>query len=923
MRPAVLPLLGVWALAALTLSMGTISLAAGSPPVLGAPLAVGSSATPSPHDLPRDLTTHDPVVPSTGSNSSLRNTLVGAPCNSLPERQVSQTVDPTTGYLYETFIGCGGIGFARSLDGGYSFQPAYYLPDTNSHLITNPNGDANAAPLRASPSGTPLPARPITNLDNSSAWDPGIAVAPDGTIYVVYSIGYLDGYLPGAQPAVAWSDDHGASFQGYQNVTTWVNGTYDDRPSIAVAPNGTVYVAWTYAPNDTVTCPAGTPAPCTNGTTSAWLWCVTKNSCAFERGQFQIVVAASYDQGRNWTRPWNVTPLQTHTQSVTAEIAVTSGGMLDALVQQFDSGGAPRWALGVGEETFTQSADGGATWGTPRILSTLNFSNATWWVDGSLKVDPSGTLYVGFSSYVAATNVSTAWAMASLDGGYSWSTPLALSHGSGPGAAVDVTVSGNGAGDAYALWEMNNTTGHYWEVWGAALSSNGTSEGPIELVSEQAGYPSDWVGNTLGVDPLGGDAYALAFTVGAYQPAFGNTQSEVFFAAAGLAVPPAPAQVTLTPGPAEIGVQWTEVPGNATVTGFLVLWWLEGVNVGNLTTNATASSAVIPSLLPDLRFEVTVAAFNGAGTGPIGPTGNITLTAWTVYRGAVTPAGAAVVFDGASVPSPAGLYDVNVTFGGHSLEVSAPDYASASLTLGEAWNGTVWRNVTLALLPSVVRGTVFPATSTVTWDGSSVALTAGTFDIPAAADTNHTLNATFPGFSPLEVLVDVPPNATVWENLTLRPLPGTLFLTVVPSDANVWVNGTAVALTPNGTASVSLSAGTYPIRATAPGFQPYLSQATLLPGTTVNVSIAMVKNATSPSNGTSSTSTPLYVSPLFLGAVVVLVAVLGVSFLLAVRSRRREDRRPVPVVPVDESELDRERQLRGRVPDEGDRPPPT
>lgn len=923
-------LLGVIAVAALFVAMGVATVPpspgqyASAPPLGGRLPAAAVPAGVGPGAAEVSAARNHPSVIPDHLNGSLPNTLVGAPCNNLPERQVAQAVDPTTGYVYEAFIGCTGIGFARSIDGGYSFQPAYYLPDSNSHLITNPDGTKNGSHGQAGPEGGTSPARPITYLDNSSAWDPGIAIAPNGTIYVVYSLGYLDGYLPGAQPAVAWSDNHGASFQGYENVTTWWNGTYNDRPTIAVAPNGTVYVAWTYAPYDNVTCPPGVTAPCINGTAPAWLWCVTKNSCAFERGQYQIVIAASYNGGRNWTAPWNVTPIQTHTQSVTAEIQVTADGTIDALVQQFNSTGAPLWLLGVGEETFTQSTDGGVTWSTPRILSDLNFSNSTWWVDGSLQIDSSGTLWVGFDSYEAAENVSTAWAISSTNGGFSWSTPLALSQGSGLGATVDVTVAGNGSGGGFAMWEMNNTTGHYWEAWGRALSDNATSEGPILLISQQAGYPSDWVGNTLGVTSLFGDAYALGFTVGAYQPVFGNTQSEVFFATVGLALPPAPTATTLTPGDGQILVSWNETPGDPTVAGFLIQWYLDGgINVGNLTLGASARSAILPNITAFVRFEVTVAAVNGAGAGPIGPTGNITLMAWSIYEGTVDPATATVLFDGSPVPVVDGSYLVNTTFGGHAFTVSAPNYATTSLAEEGTWNGTFWENFSLSLLPSVVRGVVFPATSTVTWDGTPIALTDGAYEVTAAADTNHTLNVTFHGFVPASILVSVPANTTVWQNVTLRPLPGTLYLVVVPASAEVWVNGTMVTLAANGTADVTLPAGTYPIRATAPEYQVWVSDATLLPGQLVNVSVTLTKNSTPVQNITGPTTTPLYLSPFFLGGLAALGIVLVAIYLLAVRHRREEERRPQPEVPVDESELERERQLGDRVPDPPDESPPS
>src|SRR5215472_7583568 len=53
-------------------------------------------------------------------------------------------------YVYEAWIGCGGEGFARSVDGGAHFSA------------------------------------PITLPKSSGSDDPDVAVAPDGTVYVSY-----------------------------------------------------------------------------------------------------------------------------------------------------------------------------------------------------------------------------------------------------------------------------------------------------------------------------------------------------------------------------------------------------------------------------------------------------------------------------------------------------------------------------------------------------------------------------------------------------------------------------------------------------------------------------------------------------------------------------------------------------------------
>jgi len=82
--------------------------------------------------------------------------------------EVEQAVAPPH-YVYEAWIGCGGEGFARSVDGGAHFS------------------------------------KPITLPDSSGSDDPAVAVAPDGTVYVSY-LRYHDNY---AYPVVATSFDHG------------------------------------------------------------------------------------------------------------------------------------------------------------------------------------------------------------------------------------------------------------------------------------------------------------------------------------------------------------------------------------------------------------------------------------------------------------------------------------------------------------------------------------------------------------------------------------------------------------------------------------------------------------------------------------------------------------------------------------------
>jgi hypothetical protein len=63
--------------------------------------------------------------------------------------EVEQAVDLTQSkYVYEAWIWCGGIGFARSTDGGVKFSTPITMPQTQSAF----------------------------------SWDPTVAVGPDGTL---------------------------------------------------------------------------------------------------------------------------------------------------------------------------------------------------------------------------------------------------------------------------------------------------------------------------------------------------------------------------------------------------------------------------------------------------------------------------------------------------------------------------------------------------------------------------------------------------------------------------------------------------------------------------------------------------------------------------------------------------------------------
>ncbi len=78
--------------------------------------------------------------------------------------EVVSAVDPKLGYVYEEWMGCSKIAFARSTDGGKTFEPAYTLPCSIG--------------------------------SNLNAWDPALAVAPDGTVYAAFMVAKSSQWYP-------------------------------------------------------------------------------------------------------------------------------------------------------------------------------------------------------------------------------------------------------------------------------------------------------------------------------------------------------------------------------------------------------------------------------------------------------------------------------------------------------------------------------------------------------------------------------------------------------------------------------------------------------------------------------------------------------------------------------------------------------
>lgn len=373
-----------------------------------------------------------------------------------------QAVDGT--YVYEAWIGCGRgrIGFARSTDGGRTFGPAKRVP---------------------SPA---LPGR-------LAEWDPALAVAPDGTVYVSYMVAAFRPHARGTRarmmPAVAVSTDHGARFSRASALPipaapSGRRGNWGDRDYLAVGPDGTLYLTWDYGPRaDTV-----------------GVVCHKGGSCAFSRGDFNAVLQRSSNRGRTWTRVTPISPGFPLGGVYGAPIVAEPDGTLDALYIEHPT---RRRTLEVtpGHDYFTRSTDAGATWTKPVAVDpgAGTISLGEWWIDGSLAVDSGGTLYVAWDTQ--RNRRDTGWLAWSSDGGRRWSAPLRVAS-SAQEHLVEVAAAGRrnvyvgwqtlAPGKGYATYLRRFSVGHGW-----------TS--PAVRISTAYGNPGRWPGDTIGisVEPSG------------------------------------------------------------------------------------------------------------------------------------------------------------------------------------------------------------------------------------------------------------------------------------------------------------------------------------------------------------------------------------------------------------------------------------
>ena len=371
---------------------------------------------------------------------------VSEPCKD-QNAEVEQAVDPSGPYVYELWMGCAGIAFARSVDGGLHF---------------------------GAPIGVPGSVR--------SSWDPAVAVAPSGTVYASFMISQ-DGYT---YPVVAASFDHGATFPQVSSLVPPKRRNWGDRDFIAVGPDGALYVTWDYGPSAAAVTYICNPA----------------GSCAFATGDLNVVMQKSTDGGRTWGPIVHVSPGFPASGGDSAPLLVEPDGRIDVEYQGYHITNDVTYTMTPAHSYFTTSDDGGTTWSAPVQVGPdrLSMSKAEWWIDGDLGRDAAGNLYITWDTQHDGRDVG--WLSYSTDHGKTWSGLQRVTPDADNATHIVEVVGGRG-GVAYVGWLADSSSRGYAQYVRAFSISRGWISEPVRI-SKQFGNAAVWPGDTFGISVLSG-----------------------------------------------------------------------------------------------------------------------------------------------------------------------------------------------------------------------------------------------------------------------------------------------------------------------------------------------------------------------------------------------------------------------------------
>jgi hypothetical protein len=420
--------------------------------------------------------------------------LVGVACSSGPSSSVTATSRPAAQPV--------SVGAVTDISGTACDPASAEVEDASWHefvyaaWICLPRGPIGAGIMRIgfarSTDGGRTWGAPLDMPGSDQGWDPAVAVAPDGTLYVSFMTTRA-GYM---LPVVDVSRDDGATFPQSVAVRPPVSGNFGDRDFITAGPHGVAYLTWDYAP------------------TKQYLreQCAPGGSCSFAAGELNAVVQASADYGATWGPVSHVSPGFPDGGADLAPLLLGPGGRIDAVYQAMTVAGAPTYRVGAAHLYFTSSADGGRTWTRPAQIGPQagSVATTTWWIDGAIAQDAGGTLYITWDTQAAGSD--TGWLAYSANNGATWSAPVRVTADATAAPNI-VQAAGGQPGLAYVGWLSDSSPSGYAQYLRVYQVGHGWLTKPIRA-STQFGRPATWPGDTFGIATLPGTPPALVLTWG-------------------------------------------------------------------------------------------------------------------------------------------------------------------------------------------------------------------------------------------------------------------------------------------------------------------------------------------------------------------------------------------------------------------------
>jgi hypothetical protein len=354
--------------------------------------------------------------------------------------------------VYQEWIGCGGIGYAYSTDGGLTYSPAVELAGSDG------------------------------------GWDPSITVGPTGVVYAAFMVTRdTDNY-----PVLEASFDHGKTFTQTTSLKPSGTGTWGDRDFVAAGPHNTVYLTWDYGPKASL----------------VKYLCPPAGSCSFSAGDLNAVIQVSSDGGKTFGPITPMGPDFPRNGGDSAPLLVDPTGRIDTLYE----GGAVdpgTYKLHPGYENFTSSPDG-ETWPAKPLKlhpEVGSIALTSWWINGDIAIDAGGTLYATWDTQTSAGDIG--YISFSRDGGRVWSTPTRVTPDTDSAPHI-VQVAGGPAGTAYVGWQTSAPSQGYATYVQRFTTASGLVGTPVQ-VSTAYGNNAVWPGDTFGISVLSPGRLALSW----------------------------------------------------------------------------------------------------------------------------------------------------------------------------------------------------------------------------------------------------------------------------------------------------------------------------------------------------------------------------------------------------------------------------